>query len=585
VLDVSLFEALLHSLSPVDILAEFLERHVVAIPSRQRVSPGFVPCLDGTVCISTLTGQNWSDLCAVIGAPEWAERMADAQNDGPVRDEFLSRLRGWSETNRVNDVIETMQAFRIAAAMPTDGRTILEQPPFVERRFFVTQPGASFVRPAAPYRLSATPVTLRTPAPALAGDLPLTARSSVRSAGDRRDGALTGLRVIDLTIFLAGGHLTGQLAALGADVIKIESSKRPDGYRFVQAFPALGDQWWELSPLWQGQNLGKRNLSLDLSQAEGRAVLERLIASADVVAENFTPRVIESFGFDHARVRELNPHAVMVRMPAFGIEGPWRDHAGFAYNIEQVGGLAQSGVEGGPLVQPAGIADIVNGQHALVATLAALRHRDATGEGQLIEVSQAETIACLAAEQTIAYQLTGEVPARLGNRDRRRTPQGVYPCRDDRWLALSVANDVQWAALCHALGDEVGAKLTLEDRWERHDEIDAAISAWTISRDVDAAVESLQMHGIAAGALATVREVSQNPQLAAREYYRMLDHPVGGRLRFARVPIVHGLGEFEPGRPARLGEHNDEILAELGLSDPEIAELYERGVVAQGLTV
>ena len=146
-----------------------------------------------------------------------------------------------------------------------------------------------------------------------------------------------------MTSFLSGGHLSEYLAAFGADVVKIESPRRPDGYRFVVTYPALGDHWWERSPLWQAQNLKKRSLVLELSLAEGRKVLELLLSQADVIAENYTPRVLESFGFGYEKVREINPGIVMVRMPAFGLEGPWRDHVGFAYNIEQLAGMAQNG--------------------------------------------------------------------------------------------------------------------------------------------------------------------------------------------------------------------------------------------------
>ena len=243
--------------------------------------------------------------------------MQDVQNDGPARSSFLARRSRLDLVNvDVSEVIETMQACRIAAATAADGRTMLDQPPFRDRGFFVLAAG-SHVR--APRR--------SIPVERDAGDAPNrrapTRRRTTLAPGTRpesgwphRDGVaggdpgglpLAGLRVVDLTAFLAGGHLGEALAALGAEVIKVESPRRPDGYRFVATYPELGSRWWEQSSLWQAQNLGKKSLGLDLSADEGRDLLAELIATADVVAENFTPRVLDGFGFAYEQVRAINP--------------------------------------------------------------------------------------------------------------------------------------------------------------------------------------------------------------------------------------------------------------------------------------
>jgi crotonobetainyl-CoA:carnitine CoA-transferase CaiB-like acyl-CoA transferase len=592
VVDVSLYETLLCSQSPVDVLDDYVRRHGFQRSERHRVFPGTVACRDGDVSVSTLTGQHWHDLCSLIGRPDWIDRLRDVQHNDALQAEFLGVLAEWTRSRDADDVITTMQAVRIAAAVAADGRTMLEQAPFVERQFFVPQPDASFVRPAAPYRLSRTPVTLRTGAPSRPGgdDAP----SDVMGLGGPRRGdirpaevsrlPLAGVRVVDLTAFLAGGHLTGSMAALGAEVIKVESSRRPDGYRFVWAFPDLGDHWWELSPLWQGQNLAKLSVSIDLSAEDGRNLLARLIATADVVAENFTPRVVESFGFGYERVRELNPRAVMVRMPAFGLEGSWRERAGFAYNIEQVAGLAQNGREGEALVQPAGIVDVVNGQHALVATLAALHYRDRTGAGQLVEVSQVETVACLTADQVIEYQLTGACRKRIGNRARTWAPQGIYASGDERWIAVSVPTDELWQSVC----DEVDApewarSLTFEERQARHDDIDALLTAWFAGHDAADAVTRLQGRGVPAGTLARLGEVRESPQLAARHYHRRVEHRRFGMQLCARPPVLYSFGDVALGPAPELGQHNDQVLRALGVDRECIDALVRRGIVAEGI--
>jgi len=587
--DVSLFETLLYSLSPADVLEEFLANHGMAMPQRQRSSPGFVACRDGMVCVSTLTGQNWQDLCLLIRCEDWVERMKDIQNDGPARTEFLEALASWTRTLDCAQVIEILQACHIAAATATDGRSMLEQPVYSARGFYIAQPDAAFVRPSAPYRLSETPVGLRNGAPRLSdgGELPDWDHRIDRrniAAGDADPLPLAGLKVIDLTHFLAGGHLCESLAALGAHVIKIESPRRPDGYRFVGTYPDMGEQWWELSPLWQAQNFGKESLGLDLSTDEGRDLLAQLISGADVVAENFTPRVMEGFGFGYGVVRRLNPGIIMVRMPAFGLEGPCRDHVGFAYSIEQVAGLAQNGPEDGPLVQPAGIVDIVNGQHALVATLAALRHRDETKAGQLVEVSQVETVACLTADQVIEYQLTGKCRQRIGNRSNASAPQGTYPARDGRWISLTVETDEQWRMLCDVIDAPVSVShLSFKERVDAHDELDAVISARTMQRSAPEIVAQLQTAGLPAGVLALLPELRDNPQLAAREYYEQTCYPDEGDRRRSRLPVLFDFGKLTPGRSPRLGEHNVQILEELGFDRERIDSLCRNGIVFAGL--
>ena len=206
---------------------------------------------------------------------------------------------------------------------------------------------------------------------------------------------------------------------MGADVIKVESIQRPDGHRFSGALLRDGDDWYERGPLWQGTNLNKRDITLDLSSERGRAIARRLAAQADVVVENFSPRVVEQFGLDYDSLVEINPNVIMVRMPGFGLAGPWRDYVGWALNIEQLAGMsAATGYPDGPPCNLQGPADPIAGVHAGVALLAALEHRARTGEGQLVEVAQIEVGAAVTAEPLIEYSMNGVVRGRAGNRQR-----------------------------------------------------------------------------------------------------------------------------------------------------------------------
>src|SRR5207253_1926451 len=188
------------------------------------------------------------------------------------------------------------------------------------------------------------------------------------------------------------GPAAGQaLAALGADVIKVESTRHPDGMRYAAAKPPSVDGWWEWSPLFHGANVAKRGITLDLTTAAGIDVFERLLRSSDVLIENYTPRVMEQFGFDWDHVHDVNPDLIMVRMPAFGLDGPWRDHTGFAQTMECVSGMAWlTGFRDGPPTLVRGACDPLAGMHAVIATLLALAERERTGEGCIVEATMVE---------------------------------------------------------------------------------------------------------------------------------------------------------------------------------------------------
>jgi crotonobetainyl-CoA:carnitine CoA-transferase CaiB-like acyl-CoA transferase len=353
----------------------------------------------------------------------------------------------------VAEIVELSQAMRVPATPVNDGATVLDCPQYVERKFFLAAGGDdwSFRRPGAPFRLSKSPVLPPRPAPAL-GSLASVVNSSRDrvSAGEAVDPSapFADIKVLDLTTFWAGAYLTCYLGAFGADIVKVESIQRPDGFRYSGAWPHEGDRWYERSGMWQATNLNKRDITLDLTTDEGRDLVRRLIRDADVVVENFSPRVIEQFGLDYESLVELNPDVILVRMPGFGLQGPWRDYVGWAFNFEGASGMsAATGYAEGPPCNLQGPADPIVGVHAGVALLAALEHRRRTGEGQLIEIAQFEVTACVAAEPVIEYSMNAVVRPREGNRSRGYL-QGVYPsAADDAWVALSVRDDADWAQL------------------------------------------------------------------------------------------------------------------------------------------
>jgi crotonobetainyl-CoA:carnitine CoA-transferase CaiB-like acyl-CoA transferase len=555
--------------------------------------PGIVRCRDGWVGINALTGQHWHDVCSMLDAGEWAERQQELAGGGPELDAFFAHIQPWLDARDAQEIVELSQAFRIPAAPVGDGRMMLDYAQFRERRFFTQDPDTGATVPGPPYRISPPPA----PTDAFTGQNMGVERTQ-REEAPAGDGYLpfAGLRVVDLGTFWAGPYATMYLGALGAEVTKVESIQRPDGFRFAGAFPQMGDDWYDRSGIWQGTNLDKRDVTLDLSGDDGRELVRRLVAGADVVLENFSARVVEQFGLGYEELSALRPGLIMVRMPGFGLEGPWRDYVGWAMVIEQATGMAA--VTGWPEqpLHPGGFLDPVIGMHAAVAIQAALRHRERTGEGRLIELAQLETGACLTAEQVIDWSLNRRIRGREGNRHRAIAPQGVYRCRagdgDDgevdggattRWVAISARDDAQWAALADAVGAHELAALELRERHERHDELDDRIEAWTTTHTAGQVVSRLRPHRIPVAPVLTVDGMYDEPQLAARGYYQDLENAKTGTRRYPGWPMQFVFGGRRPDHhragPPTLGGDNDRVLGKLGVTPAELERLRSEGVI------
>ena len=545
--DVSQLECLLSTLPYPMLMAQRMKR--LGLPANMRSAPmlGVVRAADGWVGINCLTGQHWLDVCAMLGLPEYGEQQLAIMMGGPERDEFFAEAEPWLAGRTVAEIVELAQALRIPASPVNDGATVLDCPQYAERGFFQAGGGAGwpFRRPGPAFRFSETAVPQPGPAASVAPDV----------------SPFAGLRVLDLTTFWAGAYLTCYLGAFGADIVKVESIQRPDGHRYSGAFAYEGDDWYERSPIWQGTNLNKRDLTLDLTSQRGLEIARRLAAEADVVVENFSPRVVEQFGLDYESVLALNPGVIMVRMPGYGLHGPWRDYVGWALNFEQTSGMsAVTGYPEGPPCNPQGPADPIVGVHAGVALLSALEHRNRTGQGRLIEIAQIEVAACVTAEPVIEYSMNGVVRPREGNRQRGYL-QGVYPTADDAWVALSVP-------------DRDGSD---------HDAFDGIVGAWTSTQTAAAIVETAAAHGIAAELVSTGEDMYGIPQLDARGYYEELEHPVTGVHRYPGWPfrITPGPARHHRSAPPTLGRHNDEILRGLGLSGEEVASLRAARVIGE----
>jgi len=279
-----------------------------------------------------------------------------------------------------------------------------------------------------------------------------------------------------------------------------------------------------------------------------------------------------------------------VRMPGLGLEGPWRDYVGWALNFEQLSGMsAATGYPDGPPCNLQGPADPIVGVHSTVALLAALDHKRRTGEGQLIEVAQIEVGAALMAEPVIEYSLTGRVPEREGNRHRAYA-QGVYPAGgEDEWVAISVRDDADWAAVLEVIGCpelvDDARFATPEARLANHDAFDDVVRQWTVTRGPDDITDTLRRRGVPAERLLTGDRMYDVDQLEARGYYTDLEHRLSGRQRYPGWPfrITPGPSQHHRSPSPTLGQHNAEVLAALGLSDDEVTQLREHKVIGERL--
>ena len=593
--DLSMQECLVGTLAYPMLHFEALSRLGLPPPqARHFPLPGIVRARNGWVGINALTGQHWLDVCAMLGVEEYGSRQPEIALGGEPLAEFFARIQPWLDERTAEEVVEISQAMRVPAAPVGDGASLSNCAQFRARPFFTDEPGTGIPMPGPAWRLSETPARVRPsvaagPSNVLASDRDLRGPSLTpkRKTGPAGDGylPLAGVRVIDLGTFWAGPYCGMYLAAMGADVIKVESVQRPDGFRFSAAFPQEGDDWWDRSGVFQATNLGKRDVTLDLSREEGLALLRRLLDGADVMIENFSARVVEQFGLDYESLCKLTPDIVMLRMPGFGLDGPWRDYVGFAMVLEQASGMASvTGFPEKPM-SPGGFLDPVVGMHAALAVQAALEHRRRTGEGQQIEVAMLEAGACLTAEQVIDHAVTGSTFPRLANRHAVIAPQGVYRCADERRVALSVMNDEQWRGLAEVVGASELAALAVADRRARHDELDALIGEWTAVQSPDEIVDQLRPLGLPVAPLLVPQMMYDDAQLAARGYFQDLEHARTGTRRYPGWPMQFSfLSAHHRAGPPSLGEHNEELLAaELGVGEDELARLAADRIIGTDL--
>lgn len=568
-----------------------------------------IPCIeptkDGAVGFMVATGEQWQNLCLMVERPDWMDDESLVKYAGREkrRDEIVSGIRQWTTQHTTGEVLELGGALRIPMAPIGNGALTPTFEQFSDGRFYTENSHGGFLQPMVPYRFhDDTRPRVVAAAPRLGEHngaaswiLETICQPPIQRSAQDIPLPLKGIRVADFTAFWAGPIIGQYLAMLGADVIHIESPKRPDGMRHHWTRPTSEPSWWEWAPLYQATNSNKRDFAVDMTKSAGRELARDLISKCDVVIDNFTPRVMESWGLDYDQIHRSD--LLMLRAPAFGLTGPWRDRNGYAQTMEQVSGMAW--VTGRPdsvPEQPNGPCDPIAGMHSVVALLLALERRRRTGQGMLLEVPMVASALNIAAEQVIEYSAYGNLVGRSGNRGPAAAPQNLYLCADiddegarDRWIAVSIETDEQWQALRDALGAPTWAADAALDnssgRHAMHDLLDKHLAAWCAERCSDDIVDLLWSKGIPVGKVLLGHEQPQADGLGGRSF-ETVKHPVTGD-----VPMIRFATRYAWGPPRHhhlhaplLGEHNEEIVIDLlGHSRDDFERLTADGVIGPGL--
>ena len=538
-----------------------------------------LPTEEGYLGLNALTLDQWHLLCRFMGREDiatnpdyedinWArpdERLEE------IREIFRAALTGRSAT----EIFHEAQAARVPFGLVPDLAALSELPPHVERAFFqeIEHPVCGTVRvPSVPFKSTATAIQINRPpllgehTQEILDELPESKPSSGSNSDEPNPLPLKGLRVLDLSMYFAGPSLAQILADAGADVIKIESIQHIDGWRRAGGQGPDGLPTWEVSPYFNWINRNKRDVTLNLKDPRGAEVVKKLARDADILLENYTPRVMESFGLGYDQLRKINERLIMISLSGFGADVSWRDYVAFGMSTEQMSGVCHlTGYEDGePLFTGTTGGDLLAGVMGTVDVLAALWQREQTGVGQYLDFSQIEACNMYVGDAMTGWFLAQRDPGRRGNYHPQYALQGTYPCRDGGWIAISCKTKAQFEQLCTAAGiDAQDANL------------ETTLSSWSCAQDKIELMQDLQSAGIPAGAVMNGRDLFHDPHLKARGACLAQDRPGLGVLHYPNQPYRMNRTVMPPDtRAPLLGEHIEEVLGEeAGLSSDEIIEL------------
>ena len=527
-----------------------------------------LPTVDGYVAASPREEHQWQAWTALMGSPDWVfeSRFATHPDRLQRADELIPLMSDWTRQRSKAELAAAAQAVHVPCFAVNGPLDVLDEPQIAARRFLgplaadeaVRTPRGLFGLDDGDYRESA-------PAEAV-----FTARTASRSAGERPL-PLAGVRVLDLSWVIAGPTTTRYLAALGAEVVKVESPSRADPGHRSELHAVLGR--------------GKRDLAIDLKAPEALEAVRRLAKDSDIVVENFATGALERLGLGYDTLCELRSDIILLSASGLGRTGPSAGDVAYGTLVQCFAGFADlNGYEDRAPATGFAWSDPVLGLLLPFAAAAALSARDRTGEGRHIDLAMSESLLWTMPGTLIEAQRDGTMPRRFGNRSRDFAPHDVYQAAgDDQWVAIAVTTDEEWTALVGVV-DGLGefASLSVAGRREQTAAIDAPITDWTRPRDAREAAELLQTAGVPASASLNGTTLFEDEHLWARGFYESVLGEDGEARAMVGLPWRWEGGTRALPRAPHLGEHNTEILRELaGLSEREIDELRAIGAFGE----
>ena len=576
-------------------------------PSYQRLSTRLkkaaqwvYPCKDGWVSFSAATDRFWRGAKKAMGNPEWMDSELFDTIVGRVAhiDAIEAGVIDWLSTQTRTEAFEKAQAQHVPCFPVHSPAEVAGNPQYKARKFFIDleHPAARDVRmTGAPCKFTRTPWRIVRGAPRLGehnqevlqnraggGAARIADRGADHLMGTR---PLHGIRVADFGWIYAVPHATAWLGAMGTDVIRIETSGAPDLVRFLTGTD--GSIGANRSGVFHAINSSRRSIALNLAMPEAQEIARKIIRQSDFVTENFTVGNMAKYNLAYDDLLKIKPDIIMLSGTPLGQDGPFAETVGFGPTTQAFAGLCH--VTGYPDSFPCGIGgtwpDFAVGTAMVFFMLAALHHRDRTGQGQYLDLSMAEMVTTMMPEAMMDFLMNGRDQAAIGNRDESMAPHGVFPAAgDDKWIAIAIASDDEFAKLCDALGapsiasDPKFARLHL--RLANVEELEREIAARTRTQPRDEMVTKLRARGLAAGPVYSTPELMKDPVFSESSMLVKLKHGEVGERVVPGLPVNFGSIDLEYRGAPMIGEHTDEILTGLlGYSPDEIARLKEAMVL------
>jgi crotonobetainyl-CoA:carnitine CoA-transferase CaiB-like acyl-CoA transferase len=564
----------------------------------KRAAQWVYPCKDGWVSFSAGTDRFWRGAKKAMGNPEWMESELFDNIVGRIAhiDAIEAGVIDWLSTQTRTEAFEKAQAQHVPCFPVQSPAEVAANPQYKARKFFIDldHPAAREVRmPGAPCKFTRTPWRIVRGAPRLgehnrkilgerSGRSPEVARIAGRD-GDHLMGTrpLQGIRVADFGWIYAVPHATAWLGALGADVIRIETSGAPDLVRFLTGTD--GSIGANRSGVFHAINSSRRSIALNLAIPEAQEIARKIIRQSDFVTENFTVGNMAKYNLAYDDLVKLKPDIIMLSGTPLGQDGPFAETVGFGPTTQAFAGLCH--ITGYPDSFPCGIGgtwpDFAVGTGMVFFMLAALHHRDRTGEGQYLDLSMAEMVTTMMPEAMMDFLMNGRDQAAIGNRHESMAPHGVFPAAgDDKWIAIAIAGDDEFAKLCEALGAPSLASdpkfARLHRRLANVAELEREVAARTRTQPRDELVTKLRARGLAAGPVYSTPELMKDPVFSESSMLVKLKHGEVGERVVPGLPVNFGAIDLEYRGAPMIGEHTDEILTGLlGYSADEIARLKE----------